>query len=101
MPEPVLCGKLFPSQITGNENKPIVKKSKIDGLDWTKDFFIYSLEWAPNKLVWRINDVIVKTETENIPQEPMYLILSSGVSKPTADVNAVMEIDWVKCYEKA
>ncbi len=95
------CGKLVPTQISGSEDKPIVKKSKIAGLDWTNDFFIYSLEWAPNKLVWRINDVIVKTETENIPQEPMYLILSSGVSNPTSDVNAVMEIDWVKCYEKA
>ena len=94
------CGKLIPSHINGSEEKPVVSKSKVNGLDWTHDFFIYSLEWAPNKLVWRINDVIVKTETENIPQEPMYLILSSGVSNPKSDVNAVMEIDWVKCYEK-
>ncbi|RXQ95113.1 glycosyl hydrolase family protein [Ancylomarina salipaludis] len=95
------CGKLIPAHINGSEEKPFVSQSKVNGLDWTNDFFIYSLEWTPNKLVWKINDVVVKTETENIPQEPMYLILSSGVSNLNSNVNAVMEIDWVKCYEKA
>jgi hypothetical protein len=95
------CGKLFPGQITGSEDKPKINHAKIKGLDWTNDFFIYSLEWAPNKLIWRINDVEVYTQTENIPHEPMYLILSSGVLNPNSDVNAVMEIDWVKCYQRA
>ncbi len=95
------CGKLFPGNISGREDKPKVNHAKINGLDWTNDFFIYSLEWAPNKLIWRINGVEVYTQTENIPHEPMYLILSSGVSNPNSDVNAVMEIDWVKCYQRA
>tara|TARA_R110001583_G_scaffold12056_3_gene53741 strand:- start:11967 stop:13373 length:1407 start_codon:yes stop_codon:yes gene_type:complete len=95
------CGKLFPGNISGSEDKPKVNHAKINGLDWTNDFFIYSLEWAPNKLIWRINDVEVYTQTENIPHDPMYLILSSGVSNPNSDVNAVMEIDWVKCYQRA
>ena len=95
------CGKLFPGHISGSEDNPIVKKSKVKGLDWTKDFFIYSLEWTKEKLVWKINDVVVYIQTENIPQEPMYLLLSSGISNPNSDVNAVMEIDWVKCYEPA
>jgi hypothetical protein len=30
----------------------------------------------------------------------MYLILSSGVTNPNSDINSVMEIDWVKCYQK-
>ncbi len=94
------CGKVFPGSISGNEENPIVNYAKIKGLDWTNDFFIYSLEWTPNKLIWKINDVVVYTQTENIPQDPMYLILSSGVSNTNADVNAVMEIDWVKCYQK-
>jgi hypothetical protein len=94
------CGKLFPGHITGSEEKPLVKKAKVKGLDWTNDFFIYYLEWAPNKLVWKINDVVVYTQTENIPHESMYLILSSGVTNPNSDINSVMEIDWVKCYQK-
>lgn len=95
------CGKLQPGHIMGNENKPVASNSKVKGLDWTKDFFIYSLDWTADKLVWKINDVVVKTQMENIPQEPMYLILSSGVSNANANVNAAMEIDWVKCYQKS
>jgi len=95
------CGKLFPGNISGSEDKPKVNYAKIKGLDWTKDFFIYSFEWAPNKLIWRINGVEVYTQAENIPHDPMYLILSSGVSNPNSDVNAVMEIDWVKCYQRS
>ena len=94
------CGKLFTGHITGSEEKPLVNHAKIKGLDWTNDFFIYSLEWAPNKLVWKINDVVVYTQAENIPHEPMYLILSSGVINPNSEINSVMEIDWVKCYQK-
>ncbi|MRT93898.1 family 16 glycosylhydrolase [Ancylomarina sp. 16SWW S1-10-2] len=93
-------GKLFPGNISGSEDTPKVNYGKIKGLDWTKDFFIYSFEWTPTKLIWRINGVEVYTQTENIPHDPMYLILSSGVSNPNADVNAVMEIDWVKCYKR-
>lgn len=94
------CGKLFPGNVSGNEDKPKVNHAKIKGLDWTKDFFIYSLEWTPTKLIWRINGVEVYSQTENIPHDPMYLVLSSGVSNPNSDVNAVMEIDWVKCYKR-
>lgn len=95
------CGKLLPGHISGSEDSPKVNQAKIKGLDWTNDFFIYSLEWTPNKLIWKINDVVIYTQTENIPNDPMYLILSSGVSNPNSDVNAVMEIDWVKCYQRA
>jgi beta-glucanase (GH16 family) len=94
------CGKLKPGHIMGSEDKPVASNSKVKGLDWTKDFFIYSLDWTADKLVWKINDVVVKTQTDNIPQEPMYLILSSGVSNANMNVNAAMEIDWVKCYQK-
>lgn len=94
------CGKLFPGKITGTEDKPKINQTKIKGLDWTKDFFIYSLEWTPNKLIWKINDVVVCTQTDNIPNEPMYLIFSSGVLNSNANINAAMEIDWVKCYKK-
>ena len=94
------CGKLFPGNISGREDKPKVNHAKVKGLDWTKDFFIYSFEWTASKLIWRINGVEVYTQTENIPHDPMYLILSSGVSNPNSDVNALMEIDWVKCYKR-
>ena len=52
------------------------------GSKYANDFFIYSLEWTANKLVWKINDTEVFTQTENVPQEPLFLNLSGGLDKP-------------------
>lgn len=72
---------------------------KIKGIDLSKGFFIYSLDWTPNQLIWKINDVVVKTQTEGIPNEPMYLNFSLAVNKEQNDLNGSMEIDWVRCYK--
>ena len=34
-----------------NENKKV-----LGGLNFSKDYFIYSLEWTKDKLTWKIND---------------------------------------------
>ncbi len=72
--------------------------------DYSKDFYIYALEWTPDKLVWKVNDVVVFEQTENIPQEPMYIMLSSGIadtSKKNPPVSAKMDVDWIKVYQEA
>lgn len=62
--------------------------------------YIFTLEWTPEKLVWMINDTVVKEERENIPHMPMYLAFSLGALTPPADktLPARMEIDWVRVY---
>jgi len=83
----------------GGTNKKIVKKG---GSKFSSDFFIYTLEWTPEKLIWKINDVQILKQTRGIPQEPMYMVCSAGVSDPVPDhqLPATMEIDWVKVYKK-
>jgi hypothetical protein len=98
--------KLFMSNFWGKiTEKDGVKKnvSKISASRFANGFFIYTLDWTPEKLEWKINGLTVKTQTEGIPQEPMYVILNSIVNKPVSDnsVPATMEIDWVRCYQKA
>ena len=76
-------------------------KKVLNGLDFSKDYFIYSLEWTKDKLTWRINDVVAYEQTTGIPDEPMYIVLSSGISQegnPAIPCN--MEVDWVKAYKK-
>ena len=64
-------------------------------------YFIYSLEWSPEKLIWKINNIELKTQTRNIPNEGMYISLNSGVvGEGQAGVPAKMEIDWVRCFQK-
>ena len=58
-----------------------VSKTSI-GSRYSNDFFIYSLEWTSDKLVWKINDTEVFTQTTDVPQEPMYVLLAGGLDKP-------------------
>jgi hypothetical protein len=60
------------------------------------DFYIYTLLWSSNKLVWLINGKKV-FESANIINEPMYIAFSSGVYDKKA-VPAAMYIDWVRCF---
>jgi beta-glucanase (GH16 family) len=99
-------GKLNYGNFWGNitEKGGVQKKlSKKGGGKFTSDFFIYSLEWTPEQLVWSINDKPVLTQTQGVPQEPMYLVLSAGVSNGLSggQLPANMEVDWVKIYKKA
>jgi len=63
-----------------------------------KDFFIYSLEWTPDKMVWKINDVVIFTQTADLPQEPLYMVFTGGLEKPIHGSSS-MEVDWVRVYK--
>lgn len=77
--------------------------NKLNGSTFTKDYFIYTLDWEENKITWKINGIEVFSTSESIPNEPLYLMLSSGlISEPTEEFQGnAFEIDWVRCYEKA
>lgn len=83
----------------GGVHKKLVKKG---AGKFTSDFFIYSIEWSPEKIVWKINEKVVLTQTQGIPQDPLYLVFSAGVSNGVSDhqLPATMEIDWVRMYKK-
>jgi hypothetical protein len=68
------------------------------GSRYSNDFFIYSLEWTSDKLVWKINNTEVCTQTSDVPQEPMYVGLAGGLDKPINGMTS-MEIDWVRVYQ--
>jgi hypothetical protein len=98
-------GKLFYGNFWGNiaEKGGVRKKIAKKGAGkFTSDYFIYSIEWSPEKIVWKINEKVVLTQSQGIPQDPMYLVLSAGVSNGIADhqLPASMEVDWVRVYKK-
>jgi hypothetical protein len=68
------------------------------GSKYANDFFIFTLEWTHDKLVWKINDTEAFTQTSDVPQEPMYILFSGGLDKPISSMTA-MEIDWVRVYQ--
>jgi hypothetical protein len=68
------------------------------GSRYSRDYFIYSLEWTPDKLVWKINNTVVFSQTSDIPKDPMYILLAGGVDKPVNGMTT-MEVDWVRVYQ--
>jgi hypothetical protein len=68
------------------------------GARYSNDYFIYSLEWTSSSLIWKINGAEVFSQTSDIPQEPMYVLLAGGLDKPINSATA-MEIDWVRVYK--
>jgi hypothetical protein len=99
-------GKLFYGNFWGNiaEKGAVYKKiGKKAAEKFTSDYYIYSIEWSPDKMVWKINDKAVLTQTRGVPHDPMYLILSAGVTNGVAEhqLPAKMEIDWVRIYQKS
>jgi hypothetical protein len=74
----------------------ITKKSL--GSRYANNFYIFTLEWTADKLVWKINNTVVSTQTSDIPQDPMYVLLAGGLDKPVNGMTS-MEIDWVRVYQ--
>jgi hypothetical protein len=72
-------------------------KTKL-GARYAGDSFIFTLEWTASSLVWKINGVEASRQSENVPQEPMYINLAGGVNKPLSGMTS-MEIDWIRVYQ--
>jgi hypothetical protein len=74
-----------------------ISKTSI-GSRYSNDYFIYTLEWTSDRLVWKINGTEVFVQTSDIPQEPMYVLLAGGLDKPVIGLTS-MEVDWVRVYK--
>jgi len=86
-----------------SEEKGIKKiKSSVSGPNLSSDYYLYTLLWTPEKLTWKINNIPVYEVTEGIPQEPMYVLLSSGITVNGSQIQlpCTMEIDWVRVYQE-
>jgi beta-glucanase (GH16 family) len=95
--------KLFLSTFWGNptDANGIQKDTaSISASKFTGKFFIFSFEWTPDKMIWRINDVDVKTQTSNIPNEPLYVVFNSGVVGDQPQIPTRLEVDWIRCYQR-
>jgi beta-glucanase (GH16 family) len=68
------------------------------GSKYLSDFYIYTLEWKPESLVWKINGVEVMRQTTGVPQEAMYINLAGGVDRQPGGISS-MEVDWVRAYQ--
>jgi len=94
-------GKLYSNYFWGKAGSNHKSISKTNGSKYADTYFIYTLEWSPNKLVWKINDKIFKTQTSGVPQEEMHINFSSNLKNDASEngLPSAMEIDWIRAYK--
>jgi hypothetical protein len=76
-----------------------------DGTTWANDYHIYTIDWTPTNLTWYIDGVVRKTETANVCNRPMYIILDTEMNTNELSVSSsfpqVFSIDYVKVYQSS
>lgn len=94
-------GKLYSNYFWGKSGSNHKSLSKTSGSKYADTYFIYTLEWSPNKLVWKINGKVFKTQTSGVPQEEMYINFSSNLKQDASEsgLPSAMELDWVRVYK--
>ena len=96
-------GKIYANYFwsSGKGAAPSKSISKTGGSKFSGDFYIFTLEWSPGKLVWKINDKVFKTQSADVPQDEMYMVFSAGLKDWASDqgLPAAMEIDWIRVYK--
>lgn len=92
----VSMGSICSSRASVSSNEEQLKT-----LELGNDYYIFTLEWTKDKLVWMVNDLVVKEVRDNVPDVPMYIGFSLGANTvPNAHaLPGKMEIDWVKVYK--
>ena len=68
------------------------------GSRYANEFFIYTLEWTSDRMVWKVNGKEVFRQKSDIPNEPMFIHLAGGVEKPINGMTT-MDVDWVRVYQ--
>ena len=65
-----------------------------------RKYFIYSLRWTKNELIWLVNNVEVYRTTRNLPAEKLFLALSSFIDEKQRGSEGLLSVAWVRVYEQ-
>jgi hypothetical protein len=76
--------------------------SSTPGNRYTKDFYIYSLEWHPGILIWKINGVVFKVQRSGVPEDDMYMMFNSSLKENAKEtgIPSSMDVDWIRVLKK-
>lgn len=81
----------------GLVNSSTTTTETIKGANFT-DWQIVTLLWTPEKLEWLINGQVAYTLRDKIPQQPMYVNISSNVTGEGDAGEGTINLGWVRGY---
>ena len=71
--------------------------TSISGIN-PSDYYIYSLVWNDQELVWYINNMEVFRTSEGLPTEAVYPMINSFIAEHQKGGEGKMEIDWIEVF---
>jgi len=63
------------------------------------EFYVYSLRWTNNALIWYVNNIEVYRTMVNIPREEMYIAFNSFIAATQKAEEGSLEVEWVKVFQ--
>lgn len=90
-----------------NGKKIMVGNYGSDGFDGTSisginagAYYIYSLRWTENELIWYVNNIEVYRTHTNVPREKLYLAVSSFIDTKQHASEGQINVAWVRVFNK-
>lgn len=63
-------------------------------------YFVYTVEWDSDAIVWYINNFEVYRTSNSLPDEELFLTFNSFITQAAKPDTGVLEVDWVKVFAK-
>lgn len=79
------------------ERKVRIERETIKGIN-PKKFFVYTVEWTPTSITWKVNNIEVKKIEGNIPNIALHLQASSFITAANKGGSTSFVIDWIRGY---
>jgi hypothetical protein len=76
-----------------------VVQEKVTGIS-PSEYYVFTLEWTEQELIWKINNLEVFRVKNDIPSEKMHLALNSFISENQKENNGTLQVEWVRAYQK-
>ncbi len=94
-------GKISASNFWKESAKIEKSVTSSGGGKYSSDYHIVTLIWEAGKMTWKINGIEFKTQTNGVPDKPLFLVFNSSIKEKSGDngIPSVFEIDWIRVYK--
>jgi len=91
---------LFENNAGGNDLQRY--ECSLSGVNLSKDYHIFTVEWSEQRLEWKINGETIATRQKDIPaQELFWSVYSVKHNEKELSLNkAYLEVDWLRAYRQ-
>ena len=102
-PKKVYMSLHWPHRTQQDESESVTEE--FSGPDFSKEFHTFAIEWEADEIRWYIDDELRSTQTEHIPEQPMFMLVNLAIGgwagEPDESVfPVVFEVDFVKVWRK-